>query len=43
MKPGFTINFPKNMVDEKTKAAVYASSTVSSSWTRKTNEGRDVH
>jgi uncharacterized iron-regulated membrane protein len=43
MKPGFKINFPKNTIDEKTKAATYGSFTISNSWPRKTNEGRDIY
>ncbi len=43
MKPGFTINFPKNVTDEKTSVTTYGSFTLSNSWPRKTNEARDLH
>jgi uncharacterized iron-regulated membrane protein len=42
MKPGFKVNFPKNVIDEKTKATTYGTFTVSNSWPRKTNEARDL-
>jgi uncharacterized iron-regulated membrane protein len=43
MKPGFKINFPKNVAYSKTKAVTYGTFTVSNSWPRKTNEARDLH
>ncbi|MFM7224135.1 MAG: PepSY-associated TM helix domain-containing protein [Actinomycetota bacterium] len=42
MKPGYSINFPTNEKDETTGKMVYGSFTVSNSWPRKTNEGRDL-
>jgi uncharacterized iron-regulated membrane protein len=41
MKPGYTVNLPKNDVDEAGNAT-YGSFTVSNSWPRKTGEGRDL-
>ncbi len=49
MKPGFKINFPKNLPavagesGKATSGPVYGSFTVSNSWPRKTNEARDIH
>ena len=43
MKPGFTVNFPSNVVDESTGEQVYGSFGLSNSWPRKTGEGRDLY
>jgi uncharacterized iron-regulated membrane protein len=43
MKPGYTINFPKNVLDAASKQTVYGSFGLSNSWPRKTNEARDVY
>ena len=42
MKPGYTINFPANVTDKKTKDVTYGSFTLSNSWPRKTGEAKDV-
>ncbi len=42
MKPGFSVIFPANAVDEATGDMTYGSFTLSNSWPRKTNEGRDL-
>jgi uncharacterized iron-regulated membrane protein len=42
MKPGYTVNFPTNETDAKTKDTTYGSFTLSNSWPRKTGEARDV-
>jgi uncharacterized iron-regulated membrane protein len=42
MKPGYTINFPGNVVDETTGDTVYGAFTLSNSWPRKTGEARDL-
>jgi uncharacterized iron-regulated membrane protein len=41
MKPGYTIAFPGNEVDEAGNA-IYGSFTLSNSWPRRTGEARDV-
>jgi uncharacterized iron-regulated membrane protein len=42
MKPGYTITFPSNVVDETTGETTYGSFLLSNSWPRKTGEGRDL-
>ena len=42
MKPGYTINFPGNVVDDATGETVYGSFTLANSWPRKTGEARDL-
>ena len=43
MKPGFSIAFPANVVDEATKRTTYAPFALSNSWPRKTNEAATVY
>jgi len=42
MKPGYTINFPANVVDESADETTYGSFTLTNSWPRKTGEAKDV-
>lgn len=42
MKPGYTVNFPANAVDETTGETVYGTFGLSNSWPRKTGEARDL-
>ena len=42
MKPGYTINFPGNVVDETTGDDVFGSFALSNSWPRTTGEARDL-
>ena len=42
MKPGFSVIFPANAVEEESGETTFGSFTLSNSWPRKTNEGRDL-
>lgn len=42
MKPGYTISFPGNVIDETTGETVYGSFALSNSWPRTTGEARDL-
>lgn len=42
MKPGYTISFPANVVEEGSGDTTYGSFTLTNSWPRKTGEAKDV-